>query len=344
MKKNILVTGSEGYIGAIVIPMLKSKGYNPIGLDTCFFQEANINKYSFPHYILIKKDIRDIDYPLLEELNLYGVIHLAALSNDPLGMINENLTYDINHKASVKLAEMAKKAKVQRFIYASSCSLYGQGKADALTEESLSNPQTAYGKSKILAEQDIRHLANENFSPVYMRNATAFGFSPRHRFDIVVNNLAGFAKVDREIKILGDGTPWRPIVHIKDISNAMIKALEAPKDNIHNQVFNVGSNRQNYQIKDIARKIQDTFHGCQIMIAQKDAGDTRDYNVAFDKLNNVLGYNTSWGLEMGIKELYNNYQDISLNKTIFESRLYTRLKQLLYLVENKILDENFREL
>jgi len=322
--------------------MLIEKGYNVAGLDTCYYSDGNLNDYIFPQYNLINKDIRDIEKDDLQDKGYFAIVHLAALSNDPLGMLDEQLTYDINYKASVKLATLAKREGISRFIFASSCSLYGQGGRDALTEDSSSNPQTAYGKSKVYAEQEISKLADENFSPVFMRNATAFGIAPRMRFDIVVNNLSGFAKVDHEIKILGDGKPWRPLVHVKDICRSIIAILDAKKELIHNQSFNIGDNNENYQIKSIAKKVQDHFEKCHISIAQKDAGDSRDYNVSFNKVNKTLGFYSKWSLDRGLKEIKDVYKVVKLDNEKFNNRLYTRLKQINYLIENKKIDLSLR--
>lgn len=340
----VLVTGSEGYIGSVLMPMLIENGYNAVGLDACYYSDGNLNDYKFPKYNLINKDIRDIERVDLHEKGYFAIIHLAALSNDPLGMLDEKLTYDINHKSSVKIAELAKNAGVKRYIFASSCSLYGQGEVNALTEDSVTNPQTAYGKSKIYAEQDISELADKNFSPVFMRNATAFGFSPRIRFDIVVNNLTGHAKVDNEIKILGDGKPWRPLVHVKDICRSIIAVLKIKKEIIHNQAFNVGDNDENYQIRAIADKVNEYYSSCKVSIAKKDAGDTRDYNVSFNKLNTVLGFSTDWSLKDGIIELGEEYDKVNLDKQKFENRLYTRLKQIKYLIKEEIIDTDLRRI
>ncbi|SVD47133.1 uncharacterized protein METZ01_LOCUS399987, partial [marine metagenome] len=212
--KKILVTGSEGYIGTVLMPILIDNGFSVVGLDYCYFADGNLDKSNRFNYQRINKDIRDIVLNDLKEKNYFAIVHLAALCNDPLGMINEDLTYEINYESSVKLAELAKLSGIERFVYASSCSLYGDGGVEPLHEDSLSNPQTPYGRSKILAEEGISTLSSDNFSPVFMRNATAFGFSPRMRFDIVLNNLTGYAKVDNEIKILGDGKPWRPLVRV----------------------------------------------------------------------------------------------------------------------------------
>ncbi len=338
--KKILVTGSEGYIGSVLMPMLIESGYDVVGLDICFYSQGNLDKTVFPKYKLIKKDIRDIHINDLKNENYYAIIHLAALSNDPLGMLNEQLTYDINHLASVTLAKLAKQAGIERFIFASSCSLYGASDK-VLTEKDKANPQTAYGKSKILAEEDISKLANEKFSPTFMRNATAFGFSPRMRFDIVVNSLTGYAKVENEIKILGDGTPWRPLVHVKDISAAMIHVLSSAKSIVHNQAFNVGDSGENYQIKTIAKHVKKAFPKCNISIGMDNAEDTRNYNVSFEKLNKKLNYRNIYSLDKGIDDLKLIYDNIKL-KDDFYSRLYTRLKQINYLLDNNIIDNNLR--
>lgn len=338
MNKKILVTGSEGYIGSILVPLLIEKQYEVLGIDSCFYSEGNFTQEKRPLYKLIRKDIRDIE---IEDLtNIHSIIHLAALSNDPLGMLDQDLTLEINYRTSVRLAELAKQAGVKRFIFSSSCSLYGQGQG-LLTEESIPNPQTVYGKSKILAEQEISKLADENFSPIFMRNSTAYGISPRMRFDLVVNSLAGFAQTTNKIQILGDGTPWRPLVHIKDISGACIAALEAEKNIIHNEAFNVGDNEENYQVKTIAQQVQKQYPNCEIHIAQKNVGDTRDYQVSFNKLNTKLGFKISMNLEKGIKEIANAYRDF-LDEETFDHRFYTRLKQIHYLLDQNILTNKLK--
>jgi len=338
----VLVTGSEGYIGTILVDMLLKKGMEVEGIDICYFSEGNLNNVTFPNYTLNKKDVRDITIDDLKGKNFDAIVSLAALSNDPLGKLDSELTYDINYRASVNLAKLGKDLGITRYVFASSCSLYGQGDSSALTEESPSNPQTAYGKSKIMAENALSELADDTFSPCYMRNATAFGYSPRMRFDIVVNSLTAFAKVDNEIKILGDGKPWRPLVHVNDICKAIITVLEAPRKKIHNQAFNVGSNTENYQIKTIAEKVKDAYTTCNISIAQKDAQDTRDYNVSFKKINELLNYDIDWSLPKGIYQLKTIYDAASIDKNIFESRLYTRLNQINYLLDNNLINKELR--
>lgn len=328
--RKVLVTGSEGYIGSVLVPILLEEGYDVTGLDACFYSEGNLTGETLSPYPLIKKDVRDVKLNDLRGFD--SIIHLAALSNDPLGKLDESLTFDINCNASVRIAELARKSGVQRFIFASSCSLYGQSDK-VLTEEGPSNSQTAYGKSKILAEQGLSKLADDNFSPVFMRNATAFGISPRMRFDIVVNNLTGFAKTTGKIQILGDGTPWRPIVHVKDIAQVCIAALQAKRDQIHNQAFNVGDNKGNYQIRTIAEKIQQQFPDCSVSIAQENAADSRNYIVSFDKVKHQLGFHPQISLDEGIHEIKTVYDHICLNYETFSHRLYTRLNQIEWLIE-----------
>ncbi len=338
----ILVTGSEGYIGSVLMPKLYSKGYEIVGYDIGFYKKGLLTENYIDNYKLIRKDIRDIQLDDLKGFD--AVIHLAALSNDPLGHINEDLTYEINHKASVRIAKLAKKAGVKRFVFASSCSLYGASDK-ILTEKDLANPQTAYGKSKILAEEDISKLADENFSPTFMRNATAFGISPRMRFDIVVNNLTGFAKTINEIKMLSDGTAYRPLVHVSDICDAMICTLEAETNIIHNQAFNVGDSLENYQIKEIAKRIKNFYSLCEITLLKEEKNkDTRNYNVSFEKLNTQLKYKCKISLEDGIKEIKKVYDLIKLDSELFSNRYFTRLNQIKYLLDNNFIDMNLRTL
>lgn len=332
--KRILVTGSEGYIGTVLMPMLIEEGYDIAGLDTCFYSDGNLTNEILPEYELIKKDIRDIKVEDLK--NFDAIVHLAALSNDPLGKLDENLTYQINYHAAVDLARNARHSGVKRFIFSSSCSLYGESEK-VLTENDVANPQTAYGKSKILAEKEIAKFACEEFSPIYLRNATAYGISPRMRFDIVVNNLAGFAKTEKVIRILGDGTPWRPLVHVKDICKAIIFSLQAPRENIHNNTFNIGNSEENYQIKTIAERIKNSYPECKIEIMMKNAGDNRNYIVSFNKAENLLKFKTQYSLDTGIKEIVAAYERCDLKEDIFNNRIYTRLRQIEYLLkEGKI--------
>lgn len=320
-----------------MVPYFLEKGFAVRGIDSAFFSEGNLTNTYLSRYELIKKDIRKVELKDLEGVD--AIIHLAGLSNDPLGMLNENLTFDINYHASVRLAELAKKASIDRFIFSSSCSLYGKGDGGALTENGPQNPQTAYAKSKVLTEEALVKMADQSFCPVYMRNATAYGISPRMRFDLVVNNLTGFAHATNEIKIMGDGTPWRPLVHIKDITKAFYLALTAPRKQVWNQAFNVGASSENYQIKGLAELVKMRYPNCNITIMQKNAGDTRDYNVSFNKIEKELGFKTDWTVPQGIDEGQAVFSQIKLNSELFNHRYYTRLKQIEYLLEHKIIDQ-----
>ncbi|HWF91213.1 MAG TPA: SDR family oxidoreductase, partial [Terriglobales bacterium] len=257
----VLLTGHRGYIGTVAADMVRNAGHDVTGLDTDLFTGCDFGKAgkAIPE---IKKDIRQL---VLSDLQGFdAVLHLAALSNDPLGNLDSDLTYDINHRASVKLAELAKKAGVKRFVFASSCSTYGAAGDDFLTESADLNPVTAYGESKVFVERDVAKLADANFSPTFMRNATAYGASPRLRLDIVLNDFVAAALTKGKIHIKSDGTPWRPIVHIRDIVTAMLRVLDAPKETIHNEVFNVGDTKENYRISELADMVKATVPGCEI--------------------------------------------------------------------------------
>jgi len=339
MKKRVLVTGSEGYIGSVMMPMLLSEGFDVVGLDVCFFADGNLTGAKLPSYPIIREDVRDVDPKDFEGFD--AVIHLAGLSNDPLGSLDESLTFAINYKGSVRVAEAAREAGVKKFIFASSCSLYGFADK-VLTEEDGANPQTAYGKSKVMAEEAISLMATDSFSPTFMRNATAYGVSPRMRFDLVVNSLAGYAQTEGQIKILGDGTPWRPLVHIRDISAACIAVLRQEKEIVHNQAFNVGDSHENYQIKTIAGHIKKYYPDCEVSIAQKDAGDTRNYRVGFAKLKDRLHYEIMVRLDNGIAGIHDAYKRIPLTLPLFEDPIYTRLRQIQFLLREKRIDSALR--
>ena len=335
----VLVTGTDGYIGSQLGPKLIERGHDVTGLDTGFYRDGWLysnGEHHFPGYI--NKDLREITEEDLTGFD--AVIHLAELSNDPLGQLNPEITYKINHQGSVALAEKCKKVGIRRFIYTSSCSVYGVGSDEYLTEESEVNPQTAYAECKVMVERDVSKLADDNFSPTFLRNATAFGPSPRMRFDIVLNNLAGLAKTTNEIKMISDGTPWRPLVHVLDICEAISSVLEAPRDSVHSEILNVGNTNFNYQVKEIAEAVAKVFTGCKLSFGKND-GDNRSYKVSFEKINEVLpNFNCKRDIHQGAQELYDLFEKIELSKEIFKSRSFTRLKQLKHLINTNQLDEN----
>ncbi len=335
----ILLTGIDGYIGSIVGPRLVALGYDVAGLDTGYYRDGNLCHHYYEFFPqIINKDLRLITAKDLEGFD--AVIHLAELSNDPLGEYIQKVTYDINHVGSVKLAENSKKAGVKKFIYTSSCSVYGVGNEAIRTEKSGVNPQTAYARCKVMVEHDVAELADEHFSPTFLRNATAYGISPRMRFDIVLNNLAGLAWTTDVIKLSSDGTPWRPIVHIRDIAKAIECVLQAPLETTHNQIFNVGDTEENFQIKEIAEAVAEEFPNCALTIGQSE-GDNRSYRVSFDKINTQLpGFRCEMNLKKGAKELKELFKRIELDKTIFNFRAFTRLKQIKYLLDSNQVDEN----
>ncbi|MEM7542943.1 MAG: SDR family oxidoreductase [Pseudomonadota bacterium] len=337
----ILVTGSEGYIGCVLTPRLIAAGFDVVGFDTGYYRDGWL--FSEPAQLSVLPptiigDLRDFQARHLEGID--AVVHLAELSNDPLGENSPAVTFDINHRGSVKLAEMAKAAGIERFVYTSSCSVYGVSGKDIVDETSPVDPQTAYAKCKCLVENDLTALADDSFSPVFLRNATAFGASPRMRFDIVLNNLAGLAWVNREIAMTSDGSPWRPLVHIDDISSAVIAALQAPRDLIHGEVFNVGANAQNYQVREIAEAVAHVFPGCKVSFGPADQ-DNRSYKVNFDKIAALPGYDAKHALSDGAQELYDVFSRIEMAASTFEFRAFTRLKQLKYLLRTQQIDDAF---
>jgi nucleoside-diphosphate-sugar epimerase len=323
-----------------MVPMLIEAGYELAGLDSDLYGRCNYGEFK-PVIPSIKKDIRDI-----EPADLTGyeaVIHLAGLSNDPLGDLNPALTFEINHAASVRLARLAKEAKVKRFLFSSSCSTYGAAGDEMLTEEAAFNPVTPYGKSKVLVEQDVAKLADTGFSPVFMRNATAYGVSPRLRFDIVLNNLVAWAYASGLVFIKSDGTPWRPIVHIEDISRAFIAALKAPREQVHNQAFNVGRNEENYRIRDLADIVKSTVNKCKVEYAEGAGPDKRTYRVNFNKINRILpDFNPAWDARQGAQELYQAYKLNGLQLEDFEGPRYKRIDQIKMLIREGLLDETLR--
>jgi len=335
----ILVTGTEGYLGSLLPPLLIERGHEVLGVDTGYYKVGWLYNGTEVTAKTLNKDIRNITAEDLQGVE--AIVHMAELSNDPTGQLSPTITYDINHKGSVRLAKLAKEAGVRRFVYMSSCSVYGVATEGDVTEESSVNPQTAYAECKTLVERDVRPLADDDFSPTFMRNATAFGASPRMRFDIVLNNLSGLAWTTKEIKMTSDGTPWRPLVHALDICKAIVCAIEAPRDIVHNQIFNVGDTTNNYRVKEIAEIIADIFVGCKLSFGDSGA-DNRSYRVSFEKINTILpGFKCDWNAQRGAQQLFDLFSQIDMTEETFLSRGFTRLKQLEYLIRTQQIDQDF---
>lgn len=335
----ILLTGINGYIGTVLGQKLVEAGHKVTGLDTDYYADAWMYDIeNFKTITTVKKDIRDI---VKEDLAGFdAVIHLAELSNDPLGENDPSITFEINHEGTKKLANYAKEAGVQKFIYFSSCSVYGASD-NVVDENSPVNPLTAYAKSKVMNENYLLEIATDTFSPIIFRNATVFGASPRLRFDLVVNNLSGLAYTTKEIKMDSDGTPWRPFVHVLDVCQAVLLTLTTSQKLTHKQIINIGDTNSNYQIKDIAEIIKNTFPGCSVSL-NKNGADKRNYKVNFDKIKNVLpGFTCKYDIAKGAKELLDIFTKIGLTKEDFLSKDYTRLKQIKYLTEENKINESF---
>lgn len=335
----VLVTGSEGYIGVVLCPLLQRRGHDVVGLDTGFYEGRALFEREGPAPARVHKDVRRI---VEEDLRGFdAIVHLGELSNDPLGQLDEAVTYDINLRGSVELARKSKAAGVSRFVYSSSCSVYGAGTDEFRTEESPTAPQTAYARCKVLVEQQVARLADERFAPTFLRNATAYGPSPHMRFDLVLNDLAGCAWTSGEIRMTSDGSPWRPVVHVLDICEAIAAVLEAPREVVAGQIFNVGDTSQNFRVRDLAEIVAEAFPGCRTTFGPPST-DHRSYRVSFEKIRSLLPqFRCRWTAEAGARQLRDLFDRFHLSAEEFHCGHFTRVRRVQELRAAGLIDQRF---
>jgi nucleoside-diphosphate-sugar epimerase len=337
----VLVTGHHGYIGSVLVPLFVEAGHDVVGLDMFLYEGCDFGEDRAPAVPVIRRDVRDVTASDLDGFE--AVVHLAALSNDPLGDLNPDCTYAVNHRASVSLAQAAKRAGVERFLFSSSCSLYGAAGREWIDETAALHPVTAYGESKILAERDVGALADDSFSPTFLRNATAHGLSPRHRGDLVVNNLTAFAFATGEVLMQSDGTPWRPLVHIEDISRAFLVLLQAPREQVHGEAFNVGGDEENYQIRDVARIVEDVVPGSRIAFVAGAGPDKRSYRVSFAKLRQAFPeLYPRWTVRASVEQMFGAYRENGLTIADFKGSRFMRIARIKELMAAGRLDDALR--
>jgi nucleoside-diphosphate-sugar epimerase len=337
-RMRILLTGHDGYIGHVLTPMLLERGHDVTGLDSFLYEGCGFTPEEDLHIPVIRKDIRDVKREELRDFD--AVVHLAGISNDPLGDLAPQTTYSINHEASVRLAKLAKQAGVSRYVFSSSCSNYGAAGDNYLTEEASFNPVTPYAESKVWTERDVAPLADEKFSPTFLRSSTAYGVSSRLRGDLVVNNLVGYAYTTGQVLIKSDGMPWRPLVHIEDISRAFVAVVEAPRELIHNEAFNVGRTEENYRVREVAQMVAEVVPKAKVTYAGDSSPDKRNYRVSCDKIAQLPGFQPTWTVRKGIEQVYDAFRRHATSAEDFLSSQFVRLKRIRELQESGSLDQS----